>query len=130
MNLLVKDRKFYKAFFSMTGIIALQNLITFSVNLADNIMIGGYSQTALSGVAMVNQIQFLLQMLMLGTGSAIGVLGAQYWGKKELQPIRKATSIGVLLGAIIAAVLIVCIIVLITLIRRLRMAQAIKLGED
>ena len=40
--------------------IALQNLITFAVNLADNVMIGGYSQDALSGVAMVNQIQFLL----------------------------------------------------------------------
>ena len=32
--------------------------------------------------------------------------------------------------AIIAAVLVVCICVLIALIRRLRMAQAIKLGED
>ena len=89
----------------MTGMIALQNLITFAVNLADNIMIGGYSQTALSGVSMVNQIQFLLQMLMLGTGSAIGVLGAQYWGKGELIPVRKATSIGVLLGSIVSLVM-------------------------
>ena len=56
MSLLVKDRKFYKTFFTMTGVIAMQNLITFAVNLADNIMIGGYSQDALSGVAMVNQI--------------------------------------------------------------------------
>ena len=109
MSLLVKDRKFYKTFFSMTGVIAMQNLITFAVNLADNIMIGGYSQTALSGVAIVNQIQFLLQMLMLGTGSAIGVLGAQYWGKKELDPIRKTTSIGVLLGIIISAVMMVLV---------------------
>ena len=66
MKLFVKDKYFYKTFFSMTGVIALQNLITFAVNLADNVMIGGYSQTALSGVAMVNQIQFLLQMLMQG----------------------------------------------------------------
>ena len=109
MNLLVKDSKFYKTFFSMTGVIAMQNLITFAVNLADNVMIGGYSQTALSGVAIVNQIQFLLQMLMLGTGSAIGVLGAQYWGKKELEPIRKATSIGVLLGVIISFVLMLLV---------------------
>ena len=89
----------------MTGVIAMQNLITFAVNLADNVMIGGYSQTALSGVAIVNQIQFLLQMLMLGTGSAIGVLSAQYWGKKELEPIRKATSVGVLMGVVISMVL-------------------------
>ncbi len=109
MKLFVRDRQFYKTFFSMTGVIALQNLITFAVNLADNVMIGGYSQTAMSGVAMVNQIQFLLQMLMLGTGSAIGVLGSQYWGKKELQPIRKATSIGVLLGIILAAIMMVLV---------------------
>ena len=109
MKLLVKDRSFYKTFFSMTGIIALQNLITFAVNLADNVMIGGYSQTALSGVAIVNQIQFLLQMLMLGTGSAIGVLAAQYWGKKELDPIRKATSIGVLLGMIVSLVMMLLV---------------------
>ncbi len=109
MNLLVKDRKFYKTFFSMTGTIAMQNLITFTVNLADNIMIGSYSQTALSGVAIVNQIQFLLQMMMLGTGAAIGVLGAQYWGKKEVQPIRKATSVGVLLGVLISAVMMLLV---------------------
>ena len=109
MSLLVKDRKFYKTFFSMTGVIAMQNLITFAVNLADNIMIGGYSQTALSGVAIVNQIQFLLQMLMLGTGSAIGVLSAQYWGKKDLEPIRKATSVGVFLGVAISAVMMLLV---------------------
>ena len=109
MKLFVKDKYFYKTFFSMTGVIALQNLITFAVNLADNVMIGGYSQTALSGVAMVNQIQFLLQMLMLGTGSAIGVLGAQYWGKKELQPIRKVTSIGLLLGIILSAIMMLLV---------------------
>ena len=102
MSLMVREKKFYKTFASMTGVIAMQNLITFAVNLADNVMIGGYSQTALSGVSIVNQIQFLLQMLMLGTGSAIGVLGAQYWGKRELEPIRKATSSGVLLGVILS----------------------------
>ena len=98
MGLFVKDKPFYKAFFSMTAIIALQNLITFAVNLADNIMIGGYSQDALSGVAMVNQIQFLLQMVIGGIGNGMTVLGAQYWGKKQVEPIRRITSIGMVLA--------------------------------
>ena len=109
MKLFVKDKTFYKSFFSMTAILALQNVITFAVNLADNVMIGGYSQTALSGVAMVNQIQFLLQMLMLGTGNAIGVLGSQYWGKKELRPVRKVTSIGLLLGLVFSVIMTVVV---------------------
>ncbi len=112
MKLFVRDKKFYKAFLSMTAILALQNLITFAVNLADNVMIGSYSQTAMSGVAIVNQVQFLLQMLMLGTGSAIGVLGSQYWGKKELTPIRKVTSIGLTFGIIFAAAMTVLVLAL------------------
>ena len=89
----------------MTFVIALQNLITFAVNLADNVMIGGYSQDALSGVAMVNQIQFLLQMLVVGTGNGIVVLGSQYWGQKRIEPIRKVTTIGVMIGVLIGAVM-------------------------
>ena len=98
MGLFVKDRQFYKSYLSMTAVIALQNLITYAVNLADNIMIGGYSQDALSGVSMVNQIQFLLQMMVMGIGNGIVVLGAQYWGKRQTEPIRRVTSIGMLLA--------------------------------
>lgn len=82
----------------MTVVLAMQNLISFAVNLADNIMIGSYSQTALSGVAMVSQVQFMLQMVVLGIGSGITVLGAQYWGKRETMPIRKVTSAGMTLA--------------------------------
>lgn len=61
--MLVRDKKFYRDFFTMTMTIALQNLIVYGVNLADNIMLGAYSETALSGVAIANQVQFLLQMV-------------------------------------------------------------------
>ena len=56
MAVLVKDTRFYTTFFRLTGTIALQNLIVFSVNLADNIMLGAYGETSLAGVALVNQI--------------------------------------------------------------------------
>ena len=38
--MLVRDKKFYRDFFTMTMTIALQNLIVYGVNLADNIMLG------------------------------------------------------------------------------------------
>lgn len=101
MRLFVRDKEFYKSFLKLTGVMALQNLITFTVNLADNIMIGAYSQDALSGVSLVNQIQFLLQMLVLGVGNGIAVLGAQYWGKKQVGPIRKVVSVGMLFALVI-----------------------------
>lgn len=109
MTLFVKDKGFYRSFFSMAGIIALQNLITYAVNLADNVMIGRYSQDALSGVAIVNQIQFLLQMALIGIGNGIVVLGAQYWGKKQTDPIRRVTSIGMFLGLVVSTAMMVIV---------------------
>ena len=46
------DKNFYAALFPLLIIISLQNLISYSVNMADNIMLGAYSQNALSGAAM------------------------------------------------------------------------------
>ena len=65
----VHNRDFYKSFFGMTIVIALQNAIVFAVNLADAIMLSRYSETALSGVALLNQVQFLLQMMVFGIAS-------------------------------------------------------------
>lgn len=90
----VRDRHFYKNLFSLAAIIALQNIITFGVNLADNVMLGGYSESALSGAALVNQIQFLLQMLVMGTAEGIVVLSARAWGEKDLTAIRKTVGVG------------------------------------
>ena len=53
------EKGFYRNFFSIYIMLVLQNVVTISVNLADNVMLGGYSETALSGVAAVNQIQFV-----------------------------------------------------------------------
>ena len=49
------DKNFYAALFPLLIIISLPNLISYSVNMADNIMLGAYSQNALSGAALVNQ---------------------------------------------------------------------------
>ena len=40
---MVRDRQFYRDFFVMWIVLVLQNVITLSVNLADNMMLGAYS---------------------------------------------------------------------------------------
>ncbi|MEG0767187.1 MAG: MATE family efflux transporter, partial [Clostridia bacterium] len=89
MHFFTRDRTFYREYFYLLFFIALQNMITFGVNLADNIMLGVYSESALSGVALANQIQFFLQMLVGGISEGIVVLSAQYWGRRETKPIKQ-----------------------------------------
>ena len=107
----IKDPYFYKTFFNLFGVVALQNLIVFSVNLADSVMLGKYGETAMSGVSLANQIQFFLQCFVNGAASGLVVLAAQYWGKKDIASIKKvfaaAFAVGVLLAAVIAGVVLV-----------------------
>lgn len=107
MNRMLRDKRFYQMFLALTASLALQNLLTYSVNLADNIMLGRFSQDALSGASLCNQLQFFLQMLVQGVGEGVVVLGARYWGKNELKPVPYVIGAGLRFGVGIAAVMFV-----------------------
>ena len=99
----MKDKTFYKAFFTMTVTMAFQNLIVFGVNLADSVMMGAYNETALSGVGICNNIQFFLNMAATGVASGMTVIASQYWGKKEKEPIFKVSAVAMWIGIILTA---------------------------
>ena len=95
MAVFTRDRTFYKDLVLLAVPISLQNLVTFAVNFADNLMIGSLGDNAISGVYVGNQMQTVLQMFIGGIEGAILILAAQYWGKKDTSSIRKVVSIGV-----------------------------------
>ncbi|MDL2206520.1 MATE family efflux transporter [Eubacteriales bacterium OttesenSCG-928-N13] len=93
LPIITRDRAFYQEFFPLFAILVLQNVILTAVNLADNIMLGSFSQAALSGVAPVNNVQFVVQNVIVGIGDAMVVLASQYWGQNRTEPIRRMSSI-------------------------------------
>jgi len=93
-------------FYSIYFPLVLQNIVTLSVNLADNIMLGAYSETALAGVAAVNQIQFVYQQLIMALGDGLVIFGSQYWGKGQVQPIKKIAASAMYGAVAFAAVLL------------------------
>lgn len=107
---MIREKPFYRAFFALTLSLALQNLLTFGVNLMDTVMLGRYSQEAMSGVSLCNQIQFLLQMLVGGAGEGAVVLGAQYWGKNKLEPIPHIIGVALRFGAVLSAALFAAVL--------------------
>ena len=58
--LISRDKQLYRSFFHILVIISLQHLATLAVNLVDNMMLGRYTELALSGATLVNQYQFIL----------------------------------------------------------------------
>lgn len=106
---IIRSKSFYTTFFALCIPIMLQNMISLSVNLADNLMLGRYAESSLSGVTAVNQIQFIYQQLINGAGDGLIILASQYWGKRKTEEMKKIASIALWTGLAIMAVLFVLV---------------------
>ena len=102
---MLREKQFYKTFSVLALSLALHNLLSYSVNMMDMVMLGRYSQNAMSGVSLCNQVQFMLQMLVEGAGEGAVVLGAQYWGKNRLEPIPHIIGAAMRFGGGMAVVM-------------------------
>lgn len=69
--------------------IAVQNLINFSVNLMDTVMLGQLGEMPLAASSLANQVFFVVTVVVYGIGGGANVLAAQYWGRKDLASIYR-----------------------------------------
>ena len=95
---MVRDRQFYLRVFGLAATMAVQNVITFSVNLADNVMVGQLGEMALSGAYIANQLHTMLHMLVLGLSGSLLILGAQFWGKRSRDQVTSLIGLSLKLG--------------------------------
>ncbi|MDR1635966.1 MAG: MATE family efflux transporter [Treponema sp.] len=94
-------QNFYRTLVRLALPIGLQNLIAFTVNFADNIMVGRLGDLAVSGVFIGNQIHSMVQFITSGVGATLVILATQYWGKQDTKSIRSLTALS-LWAALIA----------------------------
>lgn len=102
---MIQEKTFYKSFMVLALSLAMQNLLTYGVNMMDTLMLGRYSQDAMGGVSLCNQVQYLLQMLVVGAGEGAVVLGSQYWGKGRLEPIPHIIGVALRFGGALAVLM-------------------------
>jgi len=102
-------KDFWKRYFILLITIAMQNVIVYGVNLLDNIMLGRYpdNELSLSAVALVNQIQFLLQMILGGVSDGTVVMSSRFWGEKNIAEIKKTASTALFFGMLFSGILFV-----------------------
>ena len=93
-----KDREFFLKLFRLGLPIALQFLVSTSLNMVDTLMIGQLGETSIAAVALSNQIFFLLMLLLFGISSGTAVFTAQFWGKGDREGIHRALGIALFLG--------------------------------
>ena len=99
-----EHRSLLLSLIALAGPIALQNLIGSSLNLIDNVMIGRLGEASIAGVALANQVFFLLVLYSFAIGSGTAIFTAQYWGKGDAMAIR--CSLGLCLMAMFGGALV------------------------
>lgn len=85
-------KEFNRKLLSIALPITIQNLISMSLNLVDNLMIGQLGSATIAAVGLVNQINFVLILFLFGASSGTGVFISQYWGNRDLKNIGKTIS--------------------------------------
>ena len=86
---MLNKKDFLKYASTLAFPIMIQNLISTLVNIADTVMLGYVSQTAMSASSLANQYTFILFCLYYGMATGTSVLCAQYWGKGDKKTVEK-----------------------------------------
>ena len=68
------ERSFYRSLLALTLPVALQNVISYSVNLMDTLMLGGLGEVALSATSLANQVFFIYTVAIFGVAGGAIVL--------------------------------------------------------
>ncbi|HEX3026852.1 MAG TPA: MATE family efflux transporter [Clostridia bacterium] len=89
MSAFVSDKGFYKQLAMISIPIALQNLISFGMNMMDTVMLGSLGENQISASSLANQPFFVFTLFMFGLTSGACVLTAQYWGKGDTHTIGR-----------------------------------------
>ena len=98
------DRDFLRSMLALAVPVAFQQLITASLNMIDVLMVGQLGETAVAALGLANQIFFLLILFLFGVTSGMSIFTAQYWGKGDVENIRKVLGLCLAIAIFVAAV--------------------------
>ena len=99
----IGSKAFYRSVLAVAVPIMIQNGITNFVSLLDNIMVGRLGTEVMSGVSIVNQLLFVLQLLLFGAVSAAGIFTAQYHGTGNTDGVRYTFRFKIIVNLLTAA---------------------------
>lgn len=103
----MNKKRFYRHMMILAIPIALQNLITVGVSMADTLMLGSLGEVPLSASSLANQLFFIFTLVIYGTAGGTNVLVAQFWGKQDVPSIKKVLGYSYRVMAAFAFVIVI-----------------------
>jgi putative MATE family efflux protein len=89
MKSFIGDKNFYKKLMAISMPIVLQQLLTSSLQLIDNLMVGSLGELAIGSVSVVNQLYFVIILITFGALAGAGIFTSQYFGSKNFVMLKQ-----------------------------------------
>ncbi len=102
MKTLIGDRKFYKTLFQVAAPLVLQQLITTSVQLVDNVMVGRLGESSIGAVSVINQLYFIIILVTFGAYGGAGIFTSQFFGSGDHDKLKQTFRFKIITGVMIA----------------------------
>lgn len=99
-----EKKQFNKELMALAVPLALQNLLNALVGASDALMLGRLNQDAIAAVSLANQVSFVMSLFNGAVIGSVGVLVAQYWGKKDHVNAKRFLAMAVRYAAVISFV--------------------------
>lgn len=126
------DKMFFKSMLAIAIPIALQNLITSSLNMVDTLMISSLGQASIAAVGLANQLFFFYILISFGINSGSSIFIAQFWGKEDIKSIRKVLGLALSISTIVGVIFTIVAFFFPELVMSvfIKEPEVIKLGSD
>lgn len=98
------DKAFINKLWKLTFPIAFQGLMLALVAVADAFMLGNVDQNSMAAVSLATQIQFIQNMIIETIVVTSTILGAQYYGKGDMDTLQQVFGISFRLNLYVSAV--------------------------
>ena len=89
-----KKDGFYGELMKLVVPIAVQNFMLAMVSVTDAVMLGRLGQQEMAAVSQAGNVQFFLNILITGFSIGVGIMAAQYWGKRDGKSIEEIAPTG------------------------------------
>ncbi len=93
---------FFKKLITLILPIAFQQFMLALVSASDALMLGMFSQDALSAVSLAGQVTFVENLFFAAVTIGLSMFAAQYWGKKDTASVEKIFAYVMKVTAIIS----------------------------
>lgn len=98
------DKQFNKELMSLATPFALQGLLNALVGASDALMLGRLTQESIAAVSLANQVSFVMLLFISAIVGSVGVLVAQYYGKKDYDSVQKLLSMSLRYSFVISMI--------------------------